>query len=325
MIAIIATAAVRPRQSGRTLLELMIAITLSVIIALGLVIYYSSAAKVANVSHQLSALQDEAPLTALLIGQAVKRAGYGEIIGTGYVSNGQTLFDGPHLRGCKGGQFTSPAAGDFTCTPGAAGAQDALMVRFQANSVVGPDQFPTRNCVGAAAVGTPITTPTHIAVGTVVPIVQNVYSFDSNRILCSGNGSAAEVLAHDITEFRVYYGYDEDAANAALTGGFSLSPRGSTLVDADQIWARQAAFTGMPISAWDYVVSVQLCLVMRTRNPSTSVQSTGFAYTGCPESASDASNGTGPARIASDATIYRTFRQVFTVRSRATASPSVAQ
>lgn len=310
------------RQRGRTILELMIAMTIAIGVLLGISVFHQSASRTVSVSQQMSVMNDEAPLALLAIGQAVKRAGSGEIIGSGYSNLNQTMFSGPHLRGCRGGSFANPAAGDFTCVA-VAGGQDALMVRFQSNSVVGPDQFATRNCVGGLPPNTAIAAPGHPANGALVPIVENVYRVVNETLDCSGNNSVPEALARDVAEFRVYYGFDRDAATLALSGAFGASPRGAAMVTADEVWAAQAAFAGQSLSAWDFVVSVHACMVLRTRESSTSVVAGPFEYQGCPETAAEAGAGTGPTRSAADGTVHRLFTQSFTVRSRATASPSV--
>ena len=318
-----ASPGLRRQARGRTLLELLVAMVLSAGVLMAIAVYYSGASRTAAVAHQLSAMNDEAPLAMLMLGQSIKRAGSGEIIGVGYTAANQTMFEGAHLRGCKSSTCVDPATGNFNRGTASPSAQDALLVRFQANSVVGPDQIATRNCVGGPAVTTPITTPTHVAVGALVPIVMNVFSFDAGQLRCSGNGSAPEVLARDVTEFRLYYGFDEQGATLALGSGLGLAPIGSTIVDADQIRAREAAFAASAFSPWDFVVSVHVCLVMRTRQAATSVQGAAFAYVGCPETPAQVSLGDGPARTSNDGAIRRTYRQVFTVRSRATASPSI--
>lgn len=312
------------RERGRTLLELVIAMGISVSVLMGIAVFHQTASRSVAVSQQMSTMNDEGPLALLMLGQSIKRAGSGEIIGSGYSSVNQTMFDGPHLRGCRGGTFVNPAAGDFSCTAPVASMPDSLMVRFQSNSVIGPDQFGTRNCVGGDAVNATISTAGHPGNGLLVPIIQNVYTLTGDRFECSGNNSTAEALARDVTEFRVFYGFDRDAASLALSGGVGISPRGAAVVTADEIWALNGSFAGQALSAWDFVVSVNTCLVLRTRSSSTSVQSgTAFAYTGCPETAAEAVTGTGPARSAADGTVHRTFLQTHTVRSRATASPSV--
>lgn len=314
----------RPRQRGRTLIELMIAMTISVATLFGLSVYYSSSVRTASVAHQMGSLNQEAPLAMLIMGQAIKRAGYGEIVGTGYVSTGQTMFDGAHLRACKGGTFTDPATGDYSCLTPAMPVADSLMVSFQGDAAIASDQFATRDCVGAAPVSKVIANPAHVANGATVPIIRNVYSVTGGRLVCSGNDAPADVLANDVVDMKLFFGFDEAGSALALAGGSGIAPTATTIVDADQIIAKNAAFAGSTRSAWDFVIATHVCIVMKTQRAASSAVGGSFSYTGCPATPADVANGTGPTLSAADGSIHKTFRQVYTVRSRATGSPSVS-
>ncbi len=317
-------AAAARRAGGRTLIELLIAMTISVSVLFALSVYYAGTARTASVAHQMGSLNQEAPLAMLIMGQAIKRAGYGEIVGTGYVSTNQTMFDGPHLRACRGGTFNDPSAGDYSCVVPAVAGPDSLMVSFQGDASIAPDQFSTRNCVGAPAVPTVIANPAHVANGSTVPIVRNVYSVVGGRLVCSGNDAAPEILAHDVVDLRVHFGFDEAGSTLALAGGAGIAPTATVILDADEIIARNAAFAGSSRSAWDFVVAAHVCIVMKTQGLASSAVAGAFAYVGCPTSPAQVASGTGPTLSAADGTIHKVFRQVYTVRARATGSPSVS-
>ena len=307
---------------GRTLIELLIAMTISMIILLGVSLYYSSAAKTSRVALQMSAIHEDAPIAMLVAGNMIRRAGYGEIVGTGFAPDGQTLLSGPHLRACKGSNFTNPAAGDFSCTGTATG--DALMVSFQADSVVASAQRRTAPCTRDTAPAITITDAAHVANGMAVPMVRSIFQLSNGGLACSDIGGGTEILANDVTDFRVFFGYDRASAQLALGGGTSAAATGAVLMDASQIQTASASFPAGGRSAWDYVVSVHLCMVLKTRQAATSVTAGDFSYTGCPTTAAQAASGTGPALTAANGTIHKTFNQVITVRARATGSPSVA-
>lgn len=315
-------AAQRRQIRGRTLIELIIAMAISVVILLGVSLYYSTAARTSRVAQQMSTLHEDAPLAMLVMGGMVRRAGYGEIVGTGFMPDGQTLMVGPHLRACKESRFTDPAAGDFTCTGTAAG--DALLVRFQADSVAASPQRQSPPCTANAPLLVTINDPAHIGNGTTVPMVQSIYQLTGSTLTCADIGGGSEVLTHDVTEFRVYFGYDRASALLATGGGASAAATGAVLMDADEIRTASASFPPGTRSAWDYVVSVHLCLVLRTRQQASSAVAGAFAYNGCPTTAAEAATGVGPAKTAADGTIHKTFNHVVTVRARATGSPSVS-
>ncbi len=308
------------RQSGRTLIELMVAIAISSIIILGISAVYSASTKSARSATQLGAMNEDGALSLHLIGQAIKRSGYGEIVGTDFVAENQTLFDFPNIRACKSGTFVDPTAGNFDCTP-VAGGPDTLAVQFQGDSVISSAQRQTRNCVGGNPVLTPISNTSHPAYLTDVPLVINVYAIANGTLGCSGNGSAFQAMAGNIEEFKVFFGYDEGAANDSLAGKTNIAPGASTIVDADFVRTKDASFVGKENSAWDFVVSVHLCAVAKTRDGGTSVLTTG-AYEGCPDTPAQAL-ANGPAKTATDGAIRKQYRQVFTVRSQATQSPAI--
>lgn len=309
-------------QAGRTLIELMIAMAISVVVLLGISLYYSSSSQTARAAKQMSSLHEDAPLAMLVMGSMVRRAGYGEIVGTGFNPDGQTLMAGPHLRACTRSQFVDPDAGDFNCT--GSSDSDALLVRFQAEAIVAAQQRMTPPCTSNVPTLVTITDPVHIGNGLNVPMVQSVFELFDGSLACADIGSPGQILAHDVTEFRVFFGYDQAAAALAVGGGAAAAATGARLLDANGVRAAQAAFPPGSRSAWDYVVSVHLCLVMRTRQASSSAIGGGFTYNGCPTNVAEAATGVGPSRTAADGTVHKTFHQVVTVRARATGSPSVS-
>jgi type IV pilus assembly protein PilW len=308
------------RQAGRTLIELMIAIAISTIIILGISALYSASTKSARSATQLGSINEDGALSLHLIGQAIKRAGYGEIIGTDFIPTNQTLFAFPNIRACKSGTFVDAPNGDFSCTTVTGGA-DTLAVQFQGESVASAAQRQTRNCSGNDPVMTQITNTSHPANLTMVPLVINVYAIAQGTLTCSGNGSAAQAMAGNIEEFKVFFGYDEASANDSLVGRTNIAPAASAIVDADFIRTKDASFIGRENSAWDFVVSVHLCVIAKTRDGGTSVQTSG-AYEACPTSATEVVSN-GASKTATDGAIRKQYRQVYTVRSQATQSPAI--
>ena len=75
------------------------------------------------------------------------------------------------------------------------------------------------------------------------------------------------------------------------------------------------------LTPWDFVVSVQVCLLIRTQEQGTSL---GGDFTPCPADAAQAMNPAliTPVALPADGALRRAYTQVFTVRSRASQSPS---
>ena len=310
----------RASQGGRTLVELMVAVVIGLAIVVGLVGLYISSNRAARASSATAGAEFAGNVLMTLIGDAIKQAGYGEIVGADTtVRAGQTLFDGNGVIGCEAGRFRAPAAGDFTCAPAVG---DALAVRFQADSVGSPAQGPLRDCLGSDA---PMVayTGTGIGQGTVRPVVTNTYWLnDSGQIVCLGSGTmpagvgAVQPLIGDVEEFKVFYGFDQAAFNLPQGMG-NAAPSAGTFLSATAVRALAGS-----LNPWDYVVSVYVCVRVRTTIDGAVAAQT--AYTGqiCPRNATEV-GGVLPTARFSDGVVRRTFVQLFTVRSQATSNPLV--
>lgn len=257
-------------QAGRTLIELMIAIAISSMIVLGITAIYSASSQSTKVATQQGALSEDGALGMHLIGQAIKRAGFGEIVGTDFIPNNQTLFPFAALRACKSARFVDPSTGNFDCIQ-TANAPDSLAIQFQSDSLAATSQRVMLNCLGRPPVNQQITDTDHPGYLLEIPVVSNVYQITEGNLTCAGNAANAEVLVQQIEEFKVFFGFDEAAANAALAGQTSIAPVAARIVDPDFVRTQDAALAGRDQTAWDYVVSVHLCMVARTKERGTSV------------------------------------------------------
>ncbi len=310
----------KPLETGRSIIELMIAIAIASIITLGITAIYGAASKSTRSATQQGALSEDAALALHLIGQGIKRAGYGEIVGTDLAPANQTLFAFDGILACNSGSFNNPATGDFTCVAGSAIA-DSLLVQFQSDAIAASTQRDTRNCTGGAGIPTVINQPDHPANGASIPVVQNVYTLTGGNLTCSGNQSPGIAMASQVEEFKVFFGYDEAAADAWNSGNTLIAPSASIIVDADFIRAKQAGFRPSTVTAWNFVVSVHLCAVAKTKERGTSVD-TNVQYEGCPQTPAEVVSG-GVQKTATDGAVRKTYKQNYTVRANATASPAV--
>jgi type IV pilus assembly protein PilW len=316
-------------QRGHTLIELMISLAIGLAITAAVSGAYVSTSSTSRFADEMAGISDSGQISMLMIGDAIRQAGYGEIVGSD-VSLGaanieayrsQTLFGaGAHIAGCSGGQF----ADDTSPTPTCAGATnanfDTLMVRFQGDTAVSPAQGRIDDCLGTQ-VPLEVLPVNHVGLLRAAsrPMVQNVYFGTNNGLSCRGNGratiddpfAAAQQLVGNVEQFKVFYGFDDVRyANPNTTGGASIRS------------IRDAAFLNGLAGSWDYVVTVHVCMLIRSDPDSARALATASAltYTGCPMNAAQAS-GNMPTLTAPDAAVRRTYNQVFTVRSRSTANP----
>lgn len=328
-------------QNGRTLIELLIAMAIGLVIVIGVSSLYLSSSGISRTANQLSTTEQAGQLALLLIGDTLKRAAFGEIIGSDFAAQGQTLMDGPHLRGCTGTRFTDPfppyvappasqTPPDLSCGGGASGG-DELYVRYQGGPVVAEmpaadaARMALRDCTTSLDDQDQVLTSAQLRAGAglVRPIVTNVFRRDpvNNTLDCRGYGTAAfATLLRDVVEFRVFYRFDDAAHAAGASGVTNAVPFGGSVRDAAEI----DALAG-PVDPWNYVVAVIVCLTLRTDEMGVSAQTTNNAAPRCPNTAAEAESGMNLvlATPTTDGRIRRTFSQVFTVRNRATPSPSI--
>lgn len=322
----------RARQSGRTIVELMIAITIALGVVAGMAGAYVGASRTAKVAGQMAGIADSGQLAMMLIGDAIRQSGYGEIVGSDLVLGSgdvgayrsQTMFaDGPNIAGCTGAPFDDDTAAAPGCAAAANADFDALMVRFQGDAMIPPAQGPITDCLGTLAPAAPLPAG-HVGAARAAnrPIVQNAYFGANGALWCRGNGRGAigdafadaQQLLGNVEQFKVFYGFD-DVRHA--TPGTAAAPTVRSLRDAAFLNALPA--DTMP---WDYVVSVHVCMRVRSGEADGTALAVRASNTfvRCPLTAAEAA-GPLPTEVATDRALRRTYTQVFTVRARSTANP----
>lgn len=317
------------QQGGRTLIELMISMAIGLAITAAVSGAYLSTASTARVAGEMASMADTGQISMLMIGDSIRQAGYGEIIGSD-VSFGaanidayrsQTLFGGgAHIAGCSGARFADDTSNAPVCGAVSDVNFDSLMVRFQGDTAVAPAQGRIDDCLGRQ-VPLEALPVNHLGLLRTAsrPMVQNVYFGTNNGLSCRGNGRAttlaafgdAQQLVSNVEQFKVFYGFDDIRyTNANTAGGASMR----SMRDADYLNARPGA--------WDYVVTVHVCMVIRSDPDAGGGISmrAAYQYTSCPMNPAEAS-GAMPVKQAEDSAVRRTYNQVFTVRSRSTANP----
>lgn len=325
-------------QRGRTLIELLIAMAIGFVIVVGVSSLYISSSGISRTANQLSTVEQAGHLALLIIGDSLKTGAYGEIVGSDFVAQGQTLMDGVHLAGCTGSQFADPfplyvavpgvqTLPDLSCT--AASGGDALYVRYQAGPIVA-EMTPAEaarirqlDCTASVLNQDQVLDAQQYRAGSglVRPIVTNVFVRDpfNNTLDCRGYGGGAyQTLLRDVIDFKVFYRFDDVARAAGAFGDTNAAPFGGSIRDATYI----NGLPNTPVDPWNYVVAVMVCITIQTGELGLSVDP---AATGarCPVDAAEAESGLSLTAPIAGGRIPRTFSQVFAVRARATASPSI--
>jgi type II secretory pathway pseudopilin PulG len=310
-------------EGGRTLIELVIAMALSLMIvaAVGSLYYFTSQSS--RVSEQLSTAEERGRLALHFVGEPIALAGYGNINSGELSGAGRTQvlsFKGTHLRACSNSRFADPLNNDFTCVPAQNGAPgDQLFIGYQAEASTAAPQGVggqvMRDCIGQIPVGVTYEV-------NPVPVVFNVYSVETtaNGALefgCRGGANVArQSLIRDVEDFKVYFALD---TQGYLFGEAGLQLRQavpSALRTAAQINALPGAgdtpdSLGNP---WNHVVAVYVCVQLRTTEVGTTPDGVS-RYQPCPVDETEAATGTAEISV-NDGFARRSYTQVFTIRAR---------
>jgi len=307
----------RRAQRGRTLIELLIAMVLSLIIVGAVGVLYDVTSRTSRVSEQLGSAEERGRLAMFFLSEPIAMAGYGNINSSNPRFQAQTFMQ-PHLRGCTNGRFANPAAFDFTCVPTALPG-DALYVAYQAQSVTSNAPQGTAamaDCIGQLAVEV-----------DGVPVVTNAFSITLTgtnvpQLSCWGlGGGGTQGLVRNVEDFKVYFALDLDNYTRALGNVHTLRP--SALMTATQINLLPGAteFAASAGNPWNYVVSVHVCVQLSTAEAGVTPDGTSV-FTPCPQTVAEALDPSSIAPLTlADGIARRTYSQVFTLRSRGQALP----
>lgn len=315
------------RQAGRTLIELLIAMALSLMIvaAVGGLYYFTSQS--ARTTEQLSTTEERGRLAMHFIGEPIMLAGYGNINSGELSGAGRTQvlsYKGTHLRACTNGRFANPAANDFTCVPPPNGEPgDQLLVGHQAESVTsaapqGVGGLPMLDCLGQAPL--PVTYEVNP-----VPTIRNVYSIELSgagvpELVCTGGTVAPpDSLLRNVENFKVFFALDTNGYQVGELGLQLPQAVPSALRTAAQINALPGA--GDPPDSlgnpWNHVVAVYVCVQLATSEAGTTAAGAS-TFVPCPANETEAATGVAPVAT-NDGIARRSFTQVFTIRARAQA------
>lgn len=293
------------KRNGFTLLELLIALTIGlVILAAGMTIYLS-AGRASLVSQYKTQLNEDGVLALNLIQAQIKQAGYSEQI---IPHSGATVtgnFAGIAVRGCDGGFVNDTVAFDsLACVTGA--GSDSIAVRYQATvfntyPTSGPTPAPT-NCIGN---GISTTTPSQVNPAPPTPsgspaplkyaLADNRYSVRSSggqpNLVCRGIENSAvnppaggtEPLLANVEEMHLRYGV---ASRPSLELASSYDPMKHQIINyltASEIDALPSTSTlpNVTDDRWGRVLSVRVCLQMRSDLPVPDAPPGGLTYKTC--------------------------------------------
>ncbi len=319
---------------GVSLVELMIALTISMVLVLAAVTIHLQTTGTQRSIDQTSEAQDAANVVLRILGRDLMNAGFYPTVRIESVAN-QNVVQGywnPHnatldpanptaydfgLFGCESAGFL-PAT--RTCGTAASSTSDALVIAYFVNDAFGTTIGQRADCTGAdvaaatinsgraaTSTSTPPTLPlfvaNHYQLAASTQTVNGV-TYNTRTLSCNGNGAGGTnfvPLVTGIDDLEITYGVYTDA---------SLVPE--RFYRADEIAALPQTQIGEepgPTSAWGHVSQVRVCVIARTMM--STVANTGsdpITYTDCA--------GAQVTQAANDRSLRKTVVQTFGLRNR---------
>lgn len=268
----------RQRAHGRSLLELMVALIIGMIILGAVLLTSISGNSSGRRQDGVAVLNEDAQIAANLLGGHLKIAGYSRVVASPAPPAEFRNYAGPGVRGCDGGVANDNVnMNGMVCNGG--NGPDALMVAYEGDAfntfpTAGAPTIPT-DCLGQALApgGSLPTTPSEGKVGANYWLVENIfYVNNSNELVCSGNGipGREQPLIGNVEDMQVTYGVADVPTAAAVTNGdaqespFFEAARYMTAQQIDQLAPFPATALPALRGRWNRVVSVRVCLVLRS-------------------------------------------------------------
>jgi type IV pilus assembly protein PilW len=292
----------RVAQTGRTLIELMIAITIGLVMLVAILAVYSGTSSTARQSEAGARMNEDATIAMNYIGNYIRMAGFTipqvnqtesvVTFGGGTTKLCSSSFCGAVIRGCDNG---------FTNVTSASSTGSAFSLRFQGdvfNTVpVTTSSLPSdclNNGIRVSATSSFATGPTYTLVESRFYVTQTA-AIQTPELHCAGNGGTPTLfIGQPIMQYveRMVFTYGV-AADASSRDAI-------TYLTAAQIDALSAAGVD---SNWGRVLSVKVCLQMRSELPD---QNGAGTYINC----------AGTATASTDGLLRRAFTSVVTIRNR---------
>jgi type IV pilus assembly protein PilW len=315
-------------QRGRTLIELMVAIALGLLILLGVGGLYVASNQSTRAATGVASSENVGNVALSVIGTSIRRAGYSEVAGAfpGLLLGGESrlaslLYQGRSLAGCSQARFTSDDPNN-ACQRATAGNSDAIGIWYQADSSLASAQAGTDDCAGVTA--RTVATPDRFQGRTAtMQIVQNSFYVSNGQLRCRGGTGQDQPLLDGVEEMKIYFGFDDSAYESYTLDMDPVARTVRTAADIADI-NRMNPILGVTtaLSAWDYVVSVTVCVLVRTEEQGVSTQGGSVTFNRCPQSVAQALGTEAVATAtATDGRVRRTHTQTFAVRGRARPSP----
>lgn len=275
---------------GFSLIELMVSLTIGLVIAIAAMSAYLGAAGSSKMTDAQSRMNEDAQAALNVLAQQIRMAGtnpvqsnrtdpfgHNPVYDPTYVGGSVTAYASGtttytvtvapsafSIRGCDGtfNNITSVATLDAFSDCGASTSPDSIAISYEADryNTVASGSAPT-DCVGSALPTVSATFPSGTASFSVAD--NRFYIANSSNIpslMCKGISSNAQPLVENVEDMQFWYGVvsSTSTSTTATVAGYLTADEVVTNTD----------LAALPINErWGKVLSVRVCIVVRSENP----------------------------------------------------------
>jgi type IV pilus assembly protein PilW len=285
----------RQRNQGLTLVELMVSLVIGLILMIAVVSTYLGASGAGRMSEAQGRMNEDAQAALTLLTQQLRMAGnnpkrpnYTTAAPRNPVYGAGTYI----VRGCDGAfsdVTTAATIQALTCASGGGTSADSIAISYEADAfnTVGTAGGNATDCLGNSL---PVVTPApqpHVWDGATVgpPASPITYTVADNRfyvatsaaitspsLYCKGNGNnIPQPLVENVEDLQLTYGTANSATTTLEVAGY---------LSAAEIVADAALSPLTDDVRWSKVVTVRICVVMRSALPVVT-DSVSARYTQC--------------------------------------------
>ena len=255
------------RQHGFSLLELLIATTIGMVVTLGAIAVFSNSTSARQTTQAQSLMNEDAQAALSLLSREIKMAGYKDP-----ASTSSSLG----LRGCSGlFQFDANSVNDdkLKCETGGTSQPHSLVVSYEAdewNTVKSKSKGLPTDCLGNGLENEkPARNRYYIDISP---------SSGTPNLFCHGNGGSSSVppqpqpMVDNIEDLKFSFGTVAIPASAPIAGYLSAT-------EVEKLASSQSK-TDIE-SAWNQVLTVQICIVVRSEDKNLVTDNASSTYTKC--------------------------------------------
>lgn len=306
------------RQAGRSLIELMVALAIGLVIMGSVLLISVSSVGTGDKQNAVARLNEDAAIIGNILNAHLRVAGYSAIRSPiqpaiNSAPPPSSNYVGPPVRGCENG-INNPTEDDWnlvTCRAGVNTLPDGFAVMYEAtpdNTMPTAGNTPT-DCLGNAL---PLVASARVGEPQYTLAVNRFYVDDNvqtgNRALyCDGNGGAGlpQPLVDNVEDMQITYGVAAVPTAADVNVPQTPFFEPVQFLRADQVDALPPFPAGAPpIDNWQRVVSMRICLLMRSDDNALDVRNT--PYFDCQ----------GVQRTQNDRRLYRTVNITSAFKNR---------